>query len=183
MERSGPEFVRNHFDVVPVRTNDKCGRVVRAVVRAQTRRVIVLAARLQSRAMGRLNLAAVLGRERQVKRRRLLLGLVQAQRSLTLGAELGTVRRQPLRDCSYAGRFECLEEERLVRGIVVDSEFDAVKQEFCCSVRACACQARPPLFGFCFFDADLMTMRVERVRGKVTPEFFFAARNSAWISL
>ena len=33
-----------------------------------------------------------------------------------------------------------------------------------------------------FFDADLMTMRVERVRGNVALERLIAALNSAWIS-
>jgi hypothetical protein len=41
---------------------------------------------------------------------------------------------------------------------------------------------RVRFFGLCLFDADLMTMRVERVRGKVTPECLMAALNSAWIS-
>src|SRR6476620_5490488 len=49
----GLGFVANQFDVVPVRTNDKSCIVVRVVVRAQTRRSIVFAARLQSRAIER----------------------------------------------------------------------------------------------------------------------------------
>src|SRR3981189_2940426 len=89
-------FVANHFDVVPVRTNDESCIVVRVVVRAQTRRTIVFATRVQSRAIESFDLLAILGRERQVKMRRPLLGLVQAQRSLTLWAKLDTVRRLPL---------------------------------------------------------------------------------------
>ena len=77
--RLGLGFVANHFDVVPVRTNDESCIVVRVVVRAQTRRTIVFATRLQSRAIESFDLLAILGRERQVKMRRLLLGLVQAQ--------------------------------------------------------------------------------------------------------
>src|ERR1044072_4131855 len=42
-----------------------------------------------------------------------------------------------------------------------------------------ACPAPPALR---FFDSDLMTMRVERVRGKMTPECSIAALTSAWIS-
>ena len=61
--------------------------------------------------MESFDLLAILGRERQVKMRRLLLGLVQAQRSLAPWAELDTVRRRPLRGHGYAERFECLEEE------------------------------------------------------------------------
>ena len=72
-------FVANHFDVVPGRPNDESCVVVRAVLRAQTRRTIVFATRLQSRAIESFDLLAILGRERQVKMRRLLLGLVQAQ--------------------------------------------------------------------------------------------------------
>src|SRR5207247_6802684 len=79
MKGLGLGFVANHFDVVPVRTNDESCIVVRVVVRAQTRRTIVFATRLQSRAMESFDLLAILGRERQVKMRRLLLGLVQTQ--------------------------------------------------------------------------------------------------------
>ena len=79
MDGLGLGFVANHFDVVPVRTNDESRVVVRVVVRAQTRRTIVLAARLQGRAMEGCDLLAILGHERQVKMRRRLLGLVQAQ--------------------------------------------------------------------------------------------------------
>jgi hypothetical protein len=71
--------VANHLDVVPVRTKDESCIVVRVVTRAQTRRTIVVAARLQSRAIESFDLLAILGRECQVKVRRLLLGLVQAQ--------------------------------------------------------------------------------------------------------
>src|SRR5881394_3354319 len=76
---SGLGFVANHFDVVPVRTNDESCIVVRVVFQAQTRRTIVFATRLQSRAIESFHLLAILGGERQVKMRRLLLGLVQAQ--------------------------------------------------------------------------------------------------------
>src|ERR1700722_816494 len=69
----------NHFDVVPVRTNDESCVVVRVVVRAQTRRTIVFSTRLPSLAIEGFDLPAILSRERQVKMRRLLLGLVQAQ--------------------------------------------------------------------------------------------------------
>ena len=75
----GLGFVANHFDVVPVRANDEGCIVVRVVVRAQTRRAIVFAARLQSRAIESFDLLAILRRERQVKMRRLLLGLEHAQ--------------------------------------------------------------------------------------------------------
>ena len=75
----GLGFVANHFDVVPVRTNDESCIVVRVVVRAQTRRAIVFATRLQSRAIEGFDLLAILGLEREVKMRRLLVGLVQAQ--------------------------------------------------------------------------------------------------------
>ena len=75
----GLGFVANHFDVVAVRTNDESCIVVRVVVRAQTRRTIVFATHLQSRAIESFDLLTILGRERQVKMRWLLLGLVQAQ--------------------------------------------------------------------------------------------------------
>jgi hypothetical protein len=55
------------------------GLALRVVVRAQTRRTIVFATRLQSRAIESGDLLAILGRERQVKMRWLLVGLEQAQ--------------------------------------------------------------------------------------------------------
>ena len=78
-DRLGLGFVANHFDVVSIRTNDESCIVVRVVVRAQARRTIVSATRLQGRAIESFDLPAIPGRERQVKMRRLLLGLVQAQ--------------------------------------------------------------------------------------------------------
>ncbi len=78
-EGLGLGFVTNHFDVMPVRTNDERRIIVRVVVRAQTWPAIVSATRLQSCAIESFNLPAILGRERQVKIRRLLLDLVQAQ--------------------------------------------------------------------------------------------------------
>src|SRR4029079_7128831 len=97
------------------------------------RLAIVFATCLQRRAIEGIDLMAILGRERQVQMRRLLLRLEQAQRSLALCAKLDTVRRRPLRDNRYAERFECLEEERLARCIVADSEFDVIKHELSCS--------------------------------------------------
>jgi hypothetical protein len=76
MEGLGLGFVANHFDVVPVRTKDEGCIVVRVVLRAQTRRTIVCATRLESRAIEGFDLPAMLGRERQMQLRRLLLGLV-----------------------------------------------------------------------------------------------------------
>ena len=79
MERLGLGLVANHFDIVPVRTDDESGLVAPAVLRAQAGRTIVLGAPLQGRAIEGIDLLAVLGRERQVKMRRPFLGLVQAQ--------------------------------------------------------------------------------------------------------
>ena len=45
-------------------------------------------------------------------------------------AKLDAVGRRTLRDNRYAERLECLEEERLARRKVADSEFDVVKHEF-----------------------------------------------------
>jgi hypothetical protein len=59
MEGLGLGLVANHFDVVPVRTNDNSRIVVRVVVRAQTRRTIVFATRLQSRAIESFDLLAI----------------------------------------------------------------------------------------------------------------------------
>ena len=75
----GLGFVANRFDVVPVRTDDEGGVVVRVVLRAQAGRTVVFAARLEGRAIESFDLPAILGRERQVKMRRLLRGLEQDQ--------------------------------------------------------------------------------------------------------
>ena len=64
LEGLGLVFVANHFDVVPVRTNDESCIVVRVVVRAQTGRTIVFATRLQSRTIERFDLLASIGHER-----------------------------------------------------------------------------------------------------------------------
>lgn len=81
--RLGLRFVANHFDVVPVRTDDEGRVVVRMVFRAQTRRTVVFATRLHGRAIEGFDLPAILGREGQMKRRRVIFGLVKAQRIFT----------------------------------------------------------------------------------------------------
>jgi hypothetical protein len=77
-------LVTDHFDVVPVGTDDESGIVVPVVVRTAARRTIVLATRLQSRAMEAVDLLAIHGLERRVKMRRLLAGLEQAQGNLVV---------------------------------------------------------------------------------------------------
>ena len=72
----GIGFVANHFDVVPIWTKHKSCIVVCVVVRAQSRRAIVLTTGLQSQAIESFDLLAILGREGQVKMGRLLLWLV-----------------------------------------------------------------------------------------------------------
>ena len=79
MEGLGVGFVADHFDVVPVWTNDESRIVVRVVLRAQTRCTIVSAARRQGCAMEGFDLLPVLGCECQMQMRRLLFGLAQAQ--------------------------------------------------------------------------------------------------------
>ena len=78
-EGSGLGFVADHFDVVPVRTNDESGIVVGLVARAQTRGTIVFATSLQGCAMESFDLLAIFGSERQVEMCRLLLGWADAQ--------------------------------------------------------------------------------------------------------
>jgi hypothetical protein len=81
LESPGLRFVAHHFDMVPVRTNDKRCIVVRVVVRAQAGPTIVFATRLQGRAMEIVDLLPIRRRERKVKMRRLFPGLEQAQGS------------------------------------------------------------------------------------------------------
>ncbi len=64
----------NHFDIVPVRTNDEGCIVVRVILRAQARRAIAFSTRAQRRSIKRVDLLAILGRKRQVKMRRFLFG-------------------------------------------------------------------------------------------------------------
>src|SRR3954453_16451535 len=90
---SGLRCVANHFDVVPIRADDESCIIARMVLRAQTRRTVVLAARRERCAMEGFDLLAIVGREREMKMCRLFLCLVQAQRSLGLGAEFDAVRR------------------------------------------------------------------------------------------
>ena len=114
----------DHFDIVPVRTNHEGRKVFPAVVRAQARRAIVLATRFERRAMESFDLLAVLGDERQVKMRRLLVSREEAQRRLAIRAELDAKR--PLRHYGHADRRERLEEERLARCVIADAEDDVV---------------------------------------------------------
>jgi len=78
-EELGLGCVAHRFDVVSIRTNDESCIVVRVVVRAQTRCTIVFATRRQSRAIERFDLLATLGHECEVKMRRPLVSLLQAQ--------------------------------------------------------------------------------------------------------
>ena len=117
-ELLGLAFMADRFDVVPVRTNDE-GRIVASmVVRAQTRCTIVFAARCQGRAIERFDLLATLRRERQVKVRRFLLGLEQAQRNLAIWLTQLDTGGWPLRHHGDAERFECLEEECSTRALL-----------------------------------------------------------------
>jgi hypothetical protein len=78
-----------------------------------------------------VDLPAILGLERQVKMRRLLLGVEQTQGGLGLWwHELDPVRRGALSHNHDAERLERLEEERLARCVVADSELDMVEHEF-----------------------------------------------------
>jgi hypothetical protein len=76
---SGLGFVTNRFDIVPVRTNDESGIVVRVVARAEPWRTVVFGTRLKRRAIESVDLPAIPGRECHVKMRRLLLGLEKAK--------------------------------------------------------------------------------------------------------
>src|SRR5262249_10298942 len=76
---SGLGSIANHFDVVPVGTNDESRIVVRVIVRTQASRRLALGTRSQRGAMESVDLPAVLGGERQVQMRRLLAGLEDDQ--------------------------------------------------------------------------------------------------------
>ena len=72
--------------------------------------------------MESVDLRASLGRERQVKMRRLFAGLEDDQRSVVVRtAKLDTVRRLALRDDGHPERFERAEEKRLARREIADS--------------------------------------------------------------
>src|SRR4051812_5831829 len=126
--KSGLRFVANHLDVVPVQANDERRIVVRVVVGAQAGRTVVLATRLKRGAMESIHLAAITGHKSQVKVRRFLVCLEQAERHLSSRrAELDAVVGRPLGGDSYAQRLQRLQEERLARRVVAHSEFDVVE--------------------------------------------------------
>lgn len=79
----------NHFDIVSVRAYDECRVVFPAVIGAQTRRAIVLRARLQRSLMERIDLLAVLGDERQMKACRLLIGRADSNRPMLESIDAG----------------------------------------------------------------------------------------------
>ena len=81
---SGFRFMANHFNVVPIRTNDESRVVFAAVVRSQSGRAVVLATCIQRRTMEGIDLLAMLGHERQMKMRWLFFGLQQAQGRLAV---------------------------------------------------------------------------------------------------
>jgi hypothetical protein len=64
---------------MPVWANDEGCVVLPAVLWTQTRRTVVFAARLKSSAIESFDLLAILGHERQVKMRWLLLSLINTQ--------------------------------------------------------------------------------------------------------
>jgi hypothetical protein len=72
-------LVADHFDVVPVWTDDERCEVFAGVVGAQAGAAIVLPPRLQSRPMKSFDLLAILSHERQMKMGRLPIGLEDAQ--------------------------------------------------------------------------------------------------------
>lgn len=82
----------HRLNIVPVRAYDERCIIVGVVLGTQTRCTIVFATRLQRRAIEGINLLASLRRKCQVKLRRLLVGLEQAQGSLTLCAKLNPIR-------------------------------------------------------------------------------------------
>src|SRR6185437_11246417 len=128
-------FVADHFNVVPVRPDDKRRVVSPAVVRAQARRPVVHAARFQRCAMECLDLATVFGPERQVQVRGLLVSRKETQRSLAIRAELDSERS--FRYHLHADRFERLQEECFARGVVADSEYNVVEHGFSGGVWSC----------------------------------------------
>ena len=68
----------NRLDVVAVWTNHESGVVILVVIWTQAWCAVVSATRLKRCAIECFDLLAILGRERQVKMRRLLFGLIQA---------------------------------------------------------------------------------------------------------
>ena len=158
----GLGFVANRFNVVPVRTNDEGCIVVRVVVGTQARGTVVFTTRFQSHAIEGLDLLAILGRERQVKMRWLLVGLVETQLNLTIWAAKLDALRRPLRHNSDAERCEYLEEEPSARCIVADSEFHMVKHAVSC---VCLCTGpNVQAHRRAAIDARTMTCRVRHVR-------------------
>src|SRR5690606_34883110 len=83
---SGLRAVAHRLDVVAVRADDEGGVVVRMIVRAQSRRAVVLAAGSDRGAVERVDLRVVPGGEGKVQRAGGRRGPVQPQRGMTLSA-------------------------------------------------------------------------------------------------
>src|SRR5690349_10124484 len=108
---------------------------MRMVLRSQAGRTVVLAARRQGGAMESFDERTLLGPERQVKTRRFLFRLEQAERSLAVRAHFDAQRS--LLEHVQAERRECLQIEGLARGIIADAEHDVVEHVNSWGVRSC----------------------------------------------
>jgi len=120
-------LVAHSFDVVTVRTDDKCRVVVRVVLRTESRSTVVFAPGCEGCSMKGFDLLSALGLEGQVQMRRPRLWLqANAQRrTLVRTAQLNT--QWTLRYDGHTKRFERLQEEGLGSGVVADAKDDVIK--------------------------------------------------------
>ncbi len=107
--------------------------------------------------MERIDLLAMIGLERQVKVRRLLVGLEEAQRCFALRCRLDAVGRRALGDDRYAKRLKRLKEECLARRVVSDAEFDVVEHEYSESLLVCGNWCLVPIAQLHFLVRFLLT--------------------------
>ncbi|OGP00075.1 MAG: hypothetical protein A2Z93_00760 [Curvibacter sp. GWA2_64_110] len=113
------------FDVVTVRSNDEGAIVIGMVMRTKTRCTVVFAAGLQCCAIEVPDLLAILGRERDVQRRRFFGSLEQPKRRLALRPHAETVFA--FHDDPYPERLERLQKERLACGVVGNAKSKMVE--------------------------------------------------------
>lgn len=119
-------LVADRFDIVPIRTYDKCGEIVGVVLRPWAGRAVVFASRFKRSAIEGSNLLTTVRGERQVEVRRLFLESANAKRCRTVRPAQFQAKRS-FRDHCHTERCKSPDEEGLALFIVADSEDYVIK--------------------------------------------------------
>jgi hypothetical protein len=92
MKGLGLGRVADSFNVVTIGSNDKCGVVARMVVRAQTRRAVVLGSGEKGGLVERVHLGAIPSRKGQMQGAGCCAGWCEKEARLAIRAEAGALR-------------------------------------------------------------------------------------------